>query len=753
MKILKSWLKDYINFDLTDDELVSKLSLSGTEVENIHPTIDKQIIIVRIEKISPHPDADKLQIVEVSDGKEKFKIVCGAGNISVGQVVPLAKVGANVGGNIIKETEIRGEKSAGMLCSEEELGIGEDHSGIKILAENAPIGRPLAEFIKSDSILELEITPNRGDCLSHIGLAREIAALEASAIKKEPISLKMSPDRVADAITVEIENTNDCPHYFARFLSNIKIGPSPKWLQKRLIACGATPINNIVDVSNYIMLDLGQPLHAFDADKINDGKIIVRRAKNKENITTLDGKEFALSKDNLVIADKNKAIAIAGIMGGLNSEITAQTKNIIIEAAEFDPKVTRKSAKSLNLTTEASYRFERGIDSGGVQYAIDKAAKLMKEVAGGEIYSGIVKAGETTFHLYNDEIEYKKINNLLGFSLSESEIDHILKSLGFLIDDSHFITPGWRHDIECWQDLAEEIARIYGYNKIKPLALSKITSPKKSYYYFKENLKDHLADLGFSEVYNYSYLSLDDLKILNSNPKELLEIKNPMQPENKYLRNSLVPGILKTIAKNSFFDNIAIFEIGNVFTKTREKTNLIIASCGKQSAQFSEMIDKFTANFGVNSNILKTQVFKDKNLSEIKIRKPDVMLTEIDIENLEKYAKYNLGDLNLRISKDKIVYRPISRYPSVTRDLAFIVSTTTKPEDFVKDIYAVSELINRVELFDTFTSDKFGADRKNLAFHIFLQAPDRTLKDNEVNDIIKNTILKIEKKYKAKLRG
>jgi len=752
MKILKSWLKDYIDFNLTDDELVSKLSLSGTEVENIHSIIDNQVVIVRIEKISPHPNTDKLQIVEVSDGKEKFRIVCGATNIKIGQIVPMAKVGTNIAGNIIKETEIRGVKSAGMLCSEKELRIGDDHTGIKILAENAPIGQPLVEFIKSDSILELEITPNRGDCLSHIGLAREIAALVASSIKKEPISLKMSSKRAADAITVEIENTNDCPRYLARFLSEIKIGPSPKWLQERLIACGATPINNIVDVTNYIMLDLGQPLHAFDADKINGRKIIVRRAKNKENIVTLDGKGNSLSRDNLIIADKNKAIAIAGIMGGLNSEITVETKNIIIEAAEFNRKVTRKSAKALNLTTEASYRFERGIDPGGIQYAIDKAAKLMKEVAGGEIHSGIVKAGETTLHLYDDVIEYNKINNLLDFSLSESEIDHILKLLGFLIKDGHFITPSWRHDIECWQDLAEEIGRIYGYNKIHPLILSKTASPKKNFYYFKENVKDQLADLGFSEVYNYSYLSADDLKILVSSPKELLEIKNPIQPENKYLKNSLVPGILKTIAKNSFFDNIAIFEIGNVFGKSQEKTKLIIAASGKQSTDFPNKINNFAAKLGIDSDKFKIQRFDSRQLSNIKIRKPDVFLVEIDINDLANKAKNKLDEFNLKISKKEICYRFVSKFPSVTRDLAFIVRTNTKSDNLLADIYSVSELINRVELFDEFESDKFGAGNKNLAFHIFLQAPNRTLKDQDINSIIAKTILLIEKKYKAKLR-
>lgn len=641
MKVLKSWLKDYLDFDLIDSELISKLSLSGTEVDNVSST--------------------------------------------------------------------------------------------------------------ADPVFELEITPNRGDCLSHIGVAREIAALTASTIKKEPISLKMSAKRAADELSVEIENQADCPRYFARILYGVKIGPSPEWLQKRLIACGATPINSIVDVTNYIMLDLGQPLHAFDADKVKD-KILVRRAKRNERIKTLDGKEFSLSNDNLIIADASRPIAIAGVMGGLDSEISQKTKNIIVEAAEFDPKVSRKSAKSLNISTEASHRFERGIDSGGIQYAIDKAVKLMREVAGGEIYSGIVKAGKQELELYSTKIEYKKINNLLGLKLSDTEIDRILKSLSFSLDGDQFTTPSWRHDIECWQDLAEEVGRIHGYDKIQPLALSKTVKPGKSLYYYKEYLKDLLSESGFSEICNYSYFSVDDLKILGHSPKNLLEIKNPIQPENKYLRNSLVPGILKAVAKNSSFDDIAIFEIGNVFSKNRQFTNLIIAASGRQSATFSQAINKFADNIGIDAKKFTVQRFESKNLSHIKIRKPEVLLTEINITDLEKKAKYDLEDLNLKISKEKINYRPISKFPSVIRDLAFITDSDVKSDSLAADIYPVSDLINRVELFDEFASVKFGVNKKNLALHIFLQAPDRTLNDDEINLVIIKIISLIEKKYKAKLR-
>jgi len=791
MKVLKSWLKDFIDWDLslglgteprriTDDELVSKLTLTGTEVAGVALTVDRDVVVVEIKKIKKHPNADKLQIAKVFDGKEVLEIVCGAPNIAVGQKVSLAKIGATVGGKEIKEVEIRGINSFGMLCSEFELGLGDDHSGIKILDQNAPLGIALADYLKADSVFNLEITPNRGDCLSHIGIARELAAILGKSLRRPPLDLKMSLKRIVESLTVEIEDTNDCPRYYARMLANVKIAPSPKWLQDRLLACGATPINNIVDVTNYIMLDLGQPLHAFDADKIAGKRIVVRRAKNREKITTLDGEKRQLSSENLVIADEKHPLAIAGIMGSFDSQITPETKNIIIEAAEFNPRVIRRASKLLNLTTEASYRFERGIDSGGIQYAIDKAGKLMKETAGGELYSGIVKAGEVALHLYDDEIEYKKINNLIGLNLKDQEIDHILKSLGFLIEDGHFIVPSWRHDIECWQDIAEEIGRIYGYEKIKQIPLPKSKEPNKSFYYFKEYLKDILVDLGFTEVYNYSFLSASDLSILADKEKDLLEVKNPIQPENKYLRNSLVPGILKSIAKNSSFDDILIFEIGNVFTRSREKTNLAIAVSGKRVSSLSGVTGQFCARIGMAPAVsalptgqagdrqakIKIQRFESADLKTIKIRKPFVEIAEIDLEHLAKDSKYlsalpvrqagarhgKTSDLGLKISKKEITYRPISKFPSVTRDLAFIVGQNISVDKVAVEIYKISDLVNRVEVFDEFASDKFGKGKKNIAFHIFLQAQDRTLKDSEVNAIIKEIISAIEKKYKAKLR-
>ena len=753
MRVLKSWLKDYIDFDLTNDELISKLSLTGTDVESLSYTVDPLVIIMQIEKIRKHPNADKLQIVEVFDGKEKYQVVCGAENIAVGQKVPLAKVGSRVNNMAIKEEEIRGVKSTGMLCSESELGIGTDHSGIKILPDSAPIGKPLAEFIESDLILDLEITPNRGDCLSHIGIARGMAAIIGKPVRRSPVGLKMNPTKhVSNTISVKIENTSDCPRYFARKLSGVKIGPSPKWLTDRLIACGSTPINNIVDVTNYIMLDLGQPLHAFDAERIAKNQIFVRRASNREEIVTFDGKKYQLSKDNLVIADTEKPIAIAGIIGGLDSGINKKTNEIIIEAAEFNPKVTRKSAKSLDIVTEASFRFERGIDSGGIQYAIDKAAKMMMEVAGGEIFSGIIKAGVTALHPYTGEIAYRKINNLLGLNLSDDEINHILKSLGFLVEDGHFVTPSWRHDIECWQDLAEEVGRIYGYDKIKPLPLAKTKQPAKSFYYFNEHIKDLLADLGLVEVYNYSYLSRRDCSIANTNQVDLLAIKNPIQQENRYLRNSLIPGILKNIAANSAFDEISIFEIGNVFSNNSEKTKLCIAIAGKKARPIAEVIADFSAKLDLPPGFIKpTRIDADK-IFGIKLRKPFVDVVEIETEKLFKKSNQKLAALDLKTEQKKITYRPVSKYPSLVRDLAFIVDSDRKPDELISEIYQVSDIINRVELFDEFISDKFGKDKKNLAFHIFLQVPDRTLKDSEVGVIIKKIVATVEKKYRAQLR-
>lgn len=749
MKVLRSWLEEYIEISYSDDELADKLSLSGTAVESIEKGIDDKVIVVEIRKIAPHPQADRLQLATVFDGKKELTVVCGAPNIKIGQIVPLAQIGAKLPGGTIEKAKIRGIESEGMLCAADELGLDEDHSGIYILPDDYTLGLPLNNYIGDNTVFDLEITPNRGDCLSHLGVAREIAALSDKSFKRSPINLDTISQKATDTVNVEIQGKEICSQYQARVIENIEIKESPDWLKKKLISIGAKPINNIVDATNYIMFDIGHPLHAFDAAKV--GKtIIVRRAKKGETLKTLDDQTCILESSDILITDDNGPLAIAGIMGGKDSEISSETTTIILESAEFDRKLVRKTAKRLNLMTEASYRFERGIDSNGVEYALNKAAKLIAEISSGKILSGISRQFNKTDGL-SIEIVYNKINTLLGINISHNQINHILKSLGFEIKANFCTAPSWRHDISVWQDLAEEVGRIYGYGKIKPIAVVKSSPPTESEYYYVEFTKDILKDSGFSEVMSYAFLSEEDIKAAQLKPSSLLEVANPLQTENKYLRNSLIPNLLKAIAKNPSFDTTFLFEIGHVFTKETEINVLGLATAGKDA---KTVIESTVANLDKTVGIKKIKVkeITRAELNRFKIRKPITYVAEIPLSDFaKKYLKSSQP--KLKLSSTPVHYRPVSKFPSLTRDIAFIVDKKITPKDVAEAIYAISDYITRVELFDEFASDKFGKSMKNIAFHLYFQKLDKTMTDIEADDIMKQIIKTVEKKFDAKLRS
>lgn len=750
MKVLKSWLKDYIDIDITDEKIAELLSMSGTAVEEIIPTLDNKVVVAEIKEILPHPNADKLQIVKVFCGDEEVKVVCGANNIKVGQLVPLAQIGTKLGDFEIKGVTIRGEESFGMLCSEKELGIGENHQGIMILDKGYKIGKPLCEYVSGDLILDLEITANRGDCLSHIGIARELAVLTSKKITLKDTSV-LEDDEID--IDIKVNDFADCPKYTARKISGLKIGESPLWLQERLTKLGAKPINNVVDITNYVLLDLGQPLHAFDAKKI-EGDIEVRRARKSEDIVTLDGEIRHLDESVLVISDKTKAVAIAGIMGGQNTEVSINTTDILLESAIFDPKTIRAGGKDLKLETEASYRFERGIDSLGVETALDLATKMIVEIAGSKDtkVSKIAKQ-ETKLEAKKVFIDIQTINKLLGTTFSDDYIKDTLLKLGFKIKGGMAIVPSFRHDVNIVADLAEEIARIYGYNNIARFEIAKTKVNSPSNYYLNERLKDILVKEGFVETHNYPFLSEKDITALGLSADNLLEIINPIQPENKYLKNSLLPRMFFNIAKNPTFDPILLFEIGHVFDKSSEKTSLAIVASGKNARQALEKaILELTSLFKVDVKKLKIAELKRDDLIRYKIKKPIVNFVEVDITDFASNKKLDFDPLNLDKPDRQIIYRKVSKFPSLTRDLAFIVDQDLTTDKLITEIYSISDLINRVELFDEFKSEKFGQNKKNVAFHIYLQAEDKTLTDDQANDIIKDIVSKIESKNKAKLR-
>ena len=750
MKILKSWLKQYIEpvGEMSDDALAELFRRAGIEVESIESGIDENVIVAEILSVSKHPDADRLSLADVSDNSTTYKIVCGAPNIKKGQKVPLAKIGAVLPGDFkIKKSKIRGVESEGMLCALDELGLGTDHSGIIILPDEYEVGEPLNKYLNKETVFNISITPNRGDWLSHVGVARELGAFLGQSFKKEPIELGKTGQDIRNVLSLEVIDESNCPQYFARVINNVKIGPSPEWLKKKLEACGVRSINNVVDVTNYILLDSGHPLHAFDHKKIIGKKIVVRPAKDGESITTLDGVERKLNQDNLVIADQKNSIAIAGVMGGLDSEVSNDSVDIVLEAALFNPASIRKTSKTLKLQSEASYRFERGVDYGDSEYVINKAAQMITELAGGTIATGILKFGETA-PKKAVEIDYQKINNLLGLELSIEVIRHNLKSLGIELKGDTAIVPHWRHDISILEDLTEEVGRIKGYDIITPIYFEKETPPPYSNYYYEELIKDILVKAGFSETINYPYLSEKDIEALNLDKDNLLEVVNPLQEEYKYLRISLLPGLIKAVAKNPAFDPTLLFEVSHVYFKNKELTNLAIVASGKDA---KARIDQAVLNIAGSINPKVNELSREE-LIGFKVKKPVVYTFEINILDLIKASEFTDDKLKLKIEKKEIVYRPISRFPMMTRDLAFIVDKLLSPEEIVKEIYSAGNVINRVELFDEFVSDKFGKNKKNIAFHLYLQEMDRTLTDLEADQLIKKIVKIIENKYQAELR-
>jgi phenylalanyl-tRNA synthetase beta chain len=759
MKYLKSWVEDYWKTEKSGDEIAKILSALGSETEsvNLAPIVDENVVVARVLEVKPHPNADRLKIVKITEGESEIEVVCGAPNVAEGQCVAYARPGAKIASGKVEKANIRGVESPGMLLSERELGIGNDHTGIKVLDENISAGSPVLKHLQGEIIFEADITPNRGDLLSHFGLARDMSAYEfsskvsqrrpaygmggqASGLEKPRVNVPEAHERADQEISVEIK-TKNCPLYLARKVSGVKIGPSPDWLVKRLEAIGISSINNVVDVTNYIMLDLGHPLHAFDARKIAGDKIIVRDLEKNEEVVTLDGGARELIEGMMVIADEKLPIAVAGVMGLKNSEIDDSTLDVVIEAAVFDRKSIRKTAKLLGLVTEASYRFERGVDDASAEYALDKAAKMIREMAGGKILKGVVQAGKLSAISYQP-IEYERISKLIGVEYSKEKIDQILELLGFKIKNGQAIIPSWRHDISSWQDLAEEVARIDGIVKIKPEKLSGAkTEIEESDWHKKEAVKDFLVSLGLNEALNYTFLSEEDVKAAKLKAGDLIEVANPIQEENRYLRNSLVPGLLKSISRNPSFDIVEFFEIGNVFS-----------TAGKGTRDAKQIANELLEKFGIEKDVWSVYQIDRDELSRFKIRKPSVSIAEADLTKIFPVVVSSSPVIASEAKQSEISYRPVSSFPSANRDLAFVVDAKTSLLEIRNLILEISPLAVLVEPFDEFKDPRFGKGKKSVAFHIYLQSQDKTLSDKEADDEIEKIVKSLEKKFSAQLR-
>ncbi|MEJ2537466.1 MAG: phenylalanine--tRNA ligase subunit beta, partial [Calditrichia bacterium] len=554
MKISYNWLQDYVDLKTKPQDLANQLSLSGLEVEEIiKKTLDYPGVVVgRVLSVEEHPNADKLKICKVDTGKKQSSIICGAPNVAKGQTVPVALVGAVLPTGLkIKKVKIRDVLSEGMICSEAELGLSDKSEGIWVLDNSLKIGEPLQKAlqIKSDYIFDLAVTPNRPDCLSHIGIAREVAALTQQKLRRPKVQLNEAKESAFSQIKIQIETPKGCPRYSARVLKNVTVGDSPQWLVERLEGVGLRSINNIVDVTNYVLMETGHPLHAFDLGLIEGKKIIVRESGDGEKFTTLDDQERSLKKGTVLICDAQK-------------QVNLETTNILLESAYFQPESIQISARYLGLSTEASQRFERGADPNGNIYALDRAAQLIREVAGGEIQNGVVDAYPTKIHSRKIPLELAKINNLLGTQFSKTQVKKILESIELHVENEMVLIPTFRPDLSTSTDLAEEVARLYGLDNIE--ASDKVKIDYDIHFneldIFIDNLKDILTGFGLQEIITGSMINSEVWEKLTG--EKIYPVLNPISKDMDGLRNSLIPSMAMTLQynRNRQIKNLKLFE-------------------------------------------------------------------------------------------------------------------------------------------------------------------------------------------------
>jgi phenylalanyl-tRNA synthetase beta chain len=755
MKFSVNWLREFVDLPENPEEIAELLTRAGIETKNIEAggaQVDK-VIVSQITASSRHPNADRLTVCEVDDASgTKRQIVCGATNYKVSDRVPLALPGAKLpNGTEIRKSKLRGVESEGMLCSPIELGLGDDASGLLILPPDAKIGTPIGDLFPEDTILDVEITPNRGDLLSHFGLAREIAALTGKKLKSTPRESKIAIKKTGVTITA----TRECPFFSARKIDNVKVGPSPQWLRTKIESVGIRSINNIVDISNFVMLELGQPTHAFDADKLR-GDINVRLARDGEKFLALDGKTYSLKPDNLVVADQERAVGIGGVMGGEETGVTDSTKNILLEAAYFLPASIRRTARNLNLPSDASYRFERGVDPEMILRASQRASELIQEIAGGTPAKEINLAGKLPPNPADVSLSYDKCDRVVGISIKPKAIDEILTGFGLKKTSAAKTTkwkiPSYRRDLQRDVDLIEEVVRAYGAKKIPGTDRSRYTpsSAADRAHDLESAWRSRLAAVGLNEVRTSKLLPRE----LVAFSEGAIELRNPLSEDHVALRPSILAGLLAVLDRNirAGAARVAIFEIGRTFIPPsgKEERHLgvllwgNVAGAGNWRSVSNRGVDLFDLKGALECVV--------PNLSFRPGKFPDLALP-VDVFSGDRMVGFGgqlssakatasgplfvaelHADLLLVPDELRKKFREIEKFPAVTRDIAMIVPEEISHEKICRVIQEPRELLlESVELFDVFSGGEVGAARKSLAYRLTYRDRSRTLTSEEVN--------------------
>jgi len=814
MNVSYRWLSDYIDLSgISAQELAEMMTRGGIEIDSV-PSRNagvSGVVVGYVKTREKHPDADKLSVCTIDVGTgEDLQIVCGAANIGADMKVPVAMIGAKLPGGLdIKRAKLRGVESQGMICSAKELGINdkllpkEQQEGILILPSDTELGRDILEVLAlNDSILELDLTPNRSDCLSMLGVAYEVAALTGRPlVLPEPSKdLYSTAERTSDHISVTISAEEQCSLYTARYIKGVKIAPAPQWIQNRLIAAGIRPISNIVDITNYVMLEYGQPLHAFDAAKVAGGRIDVRLAKPGEMLVTLDDQERKLEPQMLVIADAEKAIGLAGVMGGANSEVTADTTDIILESAKFDGGTIRRTSRQLGLRSEASARFEKEVDPDRVRAALDRAAGLIARYGEGLVTEGIAEADATSQEPVIVELSLSRINGMLGTDLSSLEIKTILSRLQFAAEVSGdgvwtVTVPSRRGDITRDVDLIEEVARLHGYDEIPTTLIEgsttagALTRPQA----IRRELRAILTGAGLQEAVCYSVTSLQRTTLFKelSGGAKPIPLAMPMSEERSVLRTTLLPSLLEAASYNLTRKNndLALLEIGNVYHSdetilTRlplEKPRAALLMTGnRRSASWNRsaepvdfydvkgIMEKVFERLGLNDRITyeaaQPEGFHPGRTAAIKIHTergtetigyvgqlhPELQrefdLADTYVAELELSPVYEYADRN-------IVYRTLPRYPAIERDIAVVVDSSVAGGALTAAIVSsAGELLESVKVFDVYTGDRIGSDKKSVALALVYRHGERTLTDEEVTEAHTRVLAQLEQSFGAELR-
>ena len=806
MKISHNWLRKYVDFKLSPHDVVEGLTMLGLEVESYEDLSEKfdRFVVGEVLERARHPNADRLTLCKVNTGKEVQEIVCGAPNVAAGQKVAVALVGATIPHNqhdpegnpfVLERAKIRGVESNGMICSAFELGLGEDANGIMVLDAGAKVGTALAKHLgRADVIYEIGITPNRPDCLSHVGVAREVAVLSKKKVQIPDVRFRESTTTSARLAKVMIEDRIGCPRYSARVLRNVRIQPSPKWLRDMLSAVGVRPINNVVDVTNFVLMEIGQPLHAFDYDKIAGHTIIVRRASEGQRFTTLDGKERALNAETLLICDAERPVAIAGVMGGGNSEITDSTKNILIESAFFEPRSIRRTSKFLGLTTEASYRFERGTDIGITAYAADRAAQMIQELTGAEVLRGMLDVYPRKHKDSKLKLRVSRTNSVLGTRLTKNQIREYLSTIrigtkSLSSDVLEAAVPTFRVDISQEIDLIEEVARVYGYNNIETKTLSSIDFSEAVFAdRLETDIRNYFSNAGFNEMVANS---LQDAGTAALAGVPTVKMLNPVSVEMSTMRASLVPGALQVVRHNRNHGNkyLRLFELGKVYSLGaptqadalegfREEDRLLIAMSGKPVTAGTGIQPHETDILDIKGEVeaFLSKVCLDKyrfiyydtrsaltdSTISIEINgvgagflgrvKPE-LATNFDIDDHVFVCELSLEALSEGIRSEG-KYVPLPKFPSVTRDLAFVVDDSVTQQSLERAVRESGKpLLTSVVLFDEYRDEKIGVGKKSLAYALEFQSQDHTLTDRETDQLIARIVEAARTKCGAVLRG